>query len=98
MQRACRDIVDRADRVDDSESGAVSGVPVENWGRLRLVDLETRADRLRIVILPTHELTAALFARRAGIATRIWRLAALADSPPTQPTDDLLVVDVEREH
>src|SRR5687768_823392 len=97
-QRARRHLAHVADGVHAGDARAVRAEPVENGRRLRRVDGEAAADRLRLVVLAAHELPAVLLvARLAGLAPGVRRLAHVADGPRGETLDELLVVDVEAE-
>jgi hypothetical protein len=76
----------------------VALVPSEHWRGLLLVDPETVADGLGLIVLAPHESAAALVARTAGVPAGVGGLAVLAHGPAAQAVDDVVAVDLEAEH
>ena len=73
-------------------------VPVHYRGRLSTIDLETNANRFRLVVFAPHQFVAALLADGARLASHVRRLAAFADGTPAESLHQLLIVDVEQQH
>src|SRR5690606_12326060 len=83
LERALRDLVERAHRVDALDLRAVRHVPVENRRRLLAVDAQPVADRVRLVVLAAHERAAvAGGARGARLEAGERLLALLAGRAP----------------
>src|SRR4051812_21539223 len=73
-------------------------VPVDHRLGLGAIDSQAIPDSLGLVVLSTHQSTAALVADRARVAPHVRRLAALTNGAPAQSLYQLVVDDVEQQH